>query len=344
VSFRRLPWLLLPLACASLASGCEWIFIANVIASDDDFEDDFCLEEGCGCDAPCGAVASVTSGGGAPTVDITVADFPPVGPSGIVTVRAQSQSGVSRAEGHFKQTSSKSFVSGGTVQFFGTDLGEGMGTFTVDVFANDGARTTRFVDSLLVDLSPPQAFLEEELVVRTSGGALSFYIGDAWVLSGWTLDIAGVTESETFPPGYPSTLGVEWDYSYVSVPLPSLPAGRVDGTLGVLDAAGNSKTYDIVLEVDGLAPTVSIAAPLEGAAITGAFDISVQAVDDLPYPTEIELFVAGTSITKVAGPSLELTLDAVDFPVGATEITAIATDLAGNESLIATRAITIAHP
>lgn len=347
MSWRRLPWLLLPVACASLATGCEWIFIANVIAADDDeYYDDFCGDccGECGCDGPCG-VASVTTGGGAPSVELTVADFPPIGPDGMVTVRASSPSGLNRAEARFQRTSSKSFSAGTTVQFFGGDLGEGMGTFSVDVFANDSARTTRFIDRLLVDLTPPQAFLDEEqLVVRPAGGEISFYIGDAWVLGGWSLTIADVVESETFPEGYPSTLGAEWDYSYVNVPLPSLPVGRVDGTLQVFDAAGNTKAYDVVLEVDGLAPTVSFTSPLEGAAITGSFDVSVQAVDDLPHPTQIELFVAGTSITKVPGPSLELTLDALDFPAGAIDITAIATDLAGNESLVATRAVTITHP
>lgn len=346
MSWRRLSWLLLPVACASLASGCEWIFIANVIASDDDeYYDDFCGDCCECCDAECGpvGVSASTGSAGAPTVELTVADFPPVGPQGSVKVRASGPSGIDRAEARFQKTVSKSLGSG-LVDFFGSELGEGMGTFSVDVFGNDGARTTRFIDRLLVDLTAPQAFLDEQLVVRTSGGELSFYIGDAWVLGGWSLEIGGATEGEIFPEGYPSTLGSEWDYSYVNVPLPSLPAGRVEGVLEVFDAAGNSKSYDVALDVDGLAPTVSFAAPAVGASVTGPFDVSVQAVDDLPHPTEIELFVGGTSVTKVPGPLLEITLDAADFPNGATDLTAIATDLAGNESLVATRAITIAHP
>lgn len=169
-------------------------------------------------------------------------------------------------------------------------------------------------------------------------------MGDAWVLSGWELKTGEVNAHETFPEGYPSTLGKEWDYSYVKVPLPALPVGEQVAKLKVMDAAGNSANYDVVIHVDGLAPTANFLAPSEGAVVSGQVDIAVEALDELPFPTRVEIFVAGTSLSAAPGPKLALSVNTADYPNGPTELTAIATDAAGNESVVAARTITIANP
>jgi hypothetical protein len=260
---------------------------------------------------------------------IDVADFPPVGPSASVTVHAEAEAGLASL--------SYQFARGGTVWIYGTTgsvvltggmLGEGFGTLFVDVYDSRGgwARTT--VESLLVDLSPPEIYFGA--TVLPPGGTLDAWVGDAWVLGSAELSVGDRTVVEDFPDVYPGTFGTAWDYALVRFPLEGLPEGEQRVVLTARDAAGNVATQGVDLVVDGTPPAVEIASPEPGASVAGFFPVDVHAEDDRGGEVWIDLRLAGGLVASAPGPDLRIEIDASDFVPGTIDLEAIACDEAGN--------------
>lgn len=341
-AFRRSTVVSLLAIATSLGSaGCEWILLGVALDDGDDCDEFDCCEEDCFTDPP--PPEPVLP----PTLAIGIADWPPIGPTGVVTITASSSQGLARAELAFKNDYVATFTgasaNGSTATATGLNLGEGFGRLDVAVYALDGSYTQGAVDDLLVDLGPPEAYFDQT-VLPASGDRLSFWMADAWVVAGCELTIGDVILTEELEPGYPSTLGVEWDFSLVSFPVEELPVGNHAAQLRVWDAAGNEVLLDAPITIDGLPPEVDILEPAEGETVSDTFTVSASASDDMPFPVSIELRVGGALVATGTAPQATFNLSAIDFPAGENEITAIAIDEAGNSSAISTRTIIIGSP
>ena len=162
-SRKKLLWpLLLAASTASASSGCE---IALIVAATTD-DDDECFDP-CECWGECDPAPEPTPS--PPTVTISIPDWPPLGPDGEVTVEAATtNTTLSRATFWFREQHEESFSGGttGTVRASGADLGEGLGTLTVEVRTAGGAWTKKEVTDLLVDLSAPTAYVDDTVLRR----------------------------------------------------------------------------------------------------------------------------------------------------------------------------------
>lgn len=345
---RRLFWPLLFAGTTALASsGCEIALIVAATADDDDGE----CWDACDCYGECWTDDGVTPPptSTAPTINIDLPDWPPLGSDGEVQVDASVTEGsLVDAEFFFRNSVRKSFGSSATgatatVSAFGDELGEGYGTLAVEVNVSTGAGARKEVTNMLVDLTAPAAYTDDT-ILPAQNAELYFWIADAWVVSGYELVVGGEVFTETLEPGYPSTLGVDWDYSLVSIPVESFPVGVHNGDLRVFDAAGNEATFEFPLTIDGLAPDASVDQPTDGATVSGTFPVTVTGADDLPGAVSLEIRVGGALVATGLGPSATVVLDANEFPAGLIDISALAVDEAGNQSAPSVRTITIVHP
>lgn len=318
---------------ATFSTGCEWVLL-GVAVSDDDTE---CLD--CSCDNTC--VPTTPDPADPPTVDILIADWPPIGPDGIVTVEASSDDGLSGAFFSFRNAINQP-MSGlkDSATANGSDLGEGLGSLSVTVTSSQLAQTRRQVDGLLVDLTPPTVYVDKT-TLPAEGGVFEYWMADAWVVSGSELDVDGTVRTTQLDAGYPDTLGTDWDFSLVAIPTSELPPGSFNATIRVWDAAGNEATFDVPLTIDGVPPVAEILSPAEGETVSGVFQVSAAASDDLAATTEVEFWAGGALVATGTGPSAFVTLDASEFPLGPLEITVYAVDRAGNRSAAASHQIVI---
>lgn len=269
----------------------------------------------------------------APEVSIQIADWPPLGPTTTLNVHAYSPNGIDSAQLSFRNEVTL-LGSGATATTFtpsGLDLGEGLGRLGATVTGRDTAWTTQYVDDLLVDLTPPVAVLGPT-TLPSSGASFDFWMGDAWVVSSAQLEFGGRVLEEVLEEGYPDTLGVEWDYSLVRIPVEELPVTTELAIIRVRDAAGNESTTEFTLSIDGTAPTVSFSEPEADAIVSGVFQVVVESFDQQPGPIVIEVSAGGSPIATAVGPEAVLFIDSAELPEGPLALTAVARDEAGNVS------------
>lgn len=272
-----------------------------------------------------------------PSIDtIQIQDWPPLGPDDPVRVSVTDDVELASIEFRFRNTATR-FVSGtaASITVYGSDLGEGYGDLTIVALDDDRGSATRWVEDLLVDLSPPKITLGKT-VLPAHEGELEFWVADAWVLGRVHLSVGGKTFEHEFEPGYPSTIGEAWDYSLVSFPTSQLPQGSHVAELTAFDAAGNRTSHEFDLTIDGVAPELSIVSPLPQTIVSGLFDVELLAVDDGGGPVWVELLLGGTTVATGVGPALTVELDASEFAPGPLELGAVALDEAGNESELVT--------
>jgi hypothetical protein len=265
---------------------------------------------------------------------VTIADWPPIGKtSGVQASVSDPDSNLSTVELSFKNKVTRA-VSGGsaTVSATGSELGEGFGTLTLTARDTTTAFARRTVLDLLVDLTPPEITLGQTVVAAS--GSLELWVGDAWILGKVELEFGGELLTHAFEPGYPSTVGNTWDYSLVKFPMAELPAVEDEATIKAVDAAGNSVSETFTLVIDGAPPLVAITSPAEGATASGKLSVTISASDAGDGPVWIELSLGGTPVANGTGPSATLSIDTTEFAPGPTQLTAIATDRAGNQSTI----------
>lgn len=323
------------------ASGCRYALLASVMAA-----------------AGCSSSNSDQSGWRAtepappppppvpPTIDeLVLPTWPPLGPTGKVTVGLSDDEGLSRITATFKDVTRRS-VSGtkGTVSFTSTELGEGMGTLTLVACDARSACRSRQVSDLLVDLTPPDIDLERAVVSSLMDGIdgqVAVWVTDGWVLGSVDFTFAGKTVRHDFPKAYPSTLGTSPDVSRIAFPAKGFPSGSGSATIIARDAAGNEQTKSVTLRIDGTRPVVALAEPLPGAVVSGQLTVRVTATDESGIAPTVDIWVGGARVLTGVPASTPLVVDTSTLPPGSTEVRAVATDEAGNESVAARAMIEI---
>jgi hypothetical protein len=277
-----------------------------------------------------------------PQVTVEIADWPPPGPETPITIALFDDSGLAEVDLQFKN--SLTFEASGVrdeIVVTGQELGEGLGYLNISAFDARGARTESYVADLLIDLSPPEITLGDTVVRHADDSDVEIWVADAWILGSVELTVGEVTVTHDFEDGYPSTLGESWDHSLVQFSSTAFPEGTSPAVVTLYDAAGNVAETELELTLDGHAPLVAITSPAPATVVTGAFDVTVDASDEGGGPVWIELRVEGTPVATAVGPTATVQLDAADLTPGDVELQAVATDLAGNESLIAAVPITV---
>lgn len=279
-----------------------------------------------------------------PNVDsIALPDYPPIGPSTLVSATVSAPAGLSGVTMSFKNQV-QLFASGSkaTVTTTGAALGEGFGTLTVVARDLRFGTATRHRTGVLIDLTPPKVELgATELPAK--GAFLEVWVADAFVVGRAELTAGGLTFEQKLEPGYPATVGKSWDYVLMQFPVEDLPIGTSTATLTSWDAAGNaSEPHSFQLVIDPSPPKVAFVAPVSGATLSGAFDVTITASDPEGGPVWIDLFVGNTPVADLGQASTKIVLDAADFAAGPATLTAVARDRAGNVSLPAKADVTFA--
>ena len=278
----------------------------------------------------------------APTIDVVIPDWPPPGPDSLITIEISDEGFIDHVDVEFRNE--LTFFPGGSfarIDVAAVELGEGLGDLWIGATDDQGAQQISKVDGLLIDLSPPEITLGETVVRYAEDSEFEIWVADAWVLGHVELTVGEVTLTHNFDDGYPSTLGESWDYSLVQFASQSFPEGTDDGLITLYDAAGNSTETQFELTLDGQAPTVAITSPAPATIVSDLFDVVVDASDVGGGPTWIELRVEGTPVATAVGPTATIQLDAADLTSGAVDLEAVATDQAGNVSVLATVPITV---
>jgi len=123
-------------------------------------------------------------------------------------------------------------------------------------------------------------------------------------------------------------------------------AGAVVGGPYTLTASGGgvmgTATIAIVDHADTTPPSVAITSPVDGSAIDGATTVTVDAQDDVGVAS-VAYSAGGQQLVVTASP-WSVTWDPSSLPEGTYTITAVATDLAGNQSAPATVTVTFGSP
>jgi len=272
---------------------------------------------------------------------ITIADWPPFGPSSRLRVRCTDDVALRTIGATFKNRPSRTVNAVEVVSTFtGPELGEGQGELRITCCDAGSACAERRVMGFLVDLTPP-VIEEERLVARPTSdgfdGDIAVWVRDAWVLGSVELSFGGKTLRHDFPQAYPSTLGLDWDVSRVTFAAKDLPSGSGSAIVTARDAAGNETRRELFVRIDATPPEVALLSPTAGTlASGGSFVVRAEASDaDNPTPPAIALWVGGTRIAELAGPVAEIEVDTSNLPPGPTEVRAVARDDAGNESVAA---------
>jgi hypothetical protein len=279
-----------------------------------------------------------------PTFDaLVIPTWPPLGPNGKIEVRLSDDEGLARITATFKDVARKT-VGGktGVVSFTGSELGEGSGTLTLIACDARSACRERWVSDLLVDLTPPDIELERPVVsslVDGVDGQVAVWVTDGWVLGSVELTFAGKVVRRDFPAAYPSTLGTARDVSRVAFPASAFPDGTGAAVIVARDAAGNERTQSVTLRIDGTRPIVTLLEPQPGTQVRGALTVRAAATDDSGVAPTIDLWVGGARVLTGAPATTTLVVDTSTLPPGSTEVRAVATDEAGNESVAARAAI-----
>jgi hypothetical protein len=270
-------------------------------------------------------------------VNINIAEWPPLGANSEIQVEVRDvDSNLSTLELTFRERITFSAAGTGSNEIAtinGWQLGEGLGTLTLVAEDTFGATATRWVENLLVDLSPPEITLGETIL--PGDGFVEAWIADAWVIGSATLRVGDVLLEHDFEDGYPSTLGEEWDYSLVKFDTSQLPEGHSEATMTAYDAAGNSTDTSFTLTIDSIPPDVQITSPAANTTVSGPFQVNLSATDPGDGPVWIEVSIGGTPAASAVGPSAIVALNADELTPGPVNLEAVAIDQAGNRSSIA---------
>lgn len=278
----------------------------------------------------------------APHIEVQVPYWPPLGPDSALTVTVSDDSGLDFVQVSF----------GYDLLFFpfglsediivrADELGEGLGNLEVIAVDVHGQRQDAIVNGVLVDLTPPEITLGDVIVRHGEGSVVELWATDAWVLGHVELAVGETVSTYDFEDAYPSTLGESWHYQLVQFPSQDFAQGTHDAVVTLFDGAGNSTQTMFALTLDGEVPTVAITSPEPDAVVSGLFEVALTAADDGTGPVAIELRVNGIPVATAVGPTATVQLDAATLTPGPAELTAVATDQAGNESTVATVPITV---
>ncbi len=111
--------------------------------------------------------------------------------------------------------------------------------------------------------------------------------------------------------------------------------GRVDASAAVIAAAGT-------VAVDTQAPTVSIAAPLGSASVSGLTTVDASASDNVGV-TKVVLQVNGSTVATDTASPFQFSWDTTALANGAASLVAVAYDAAGNSKVSASVSVNVAN-
>lgn len=95
--------------------------------------------------------------------------------------------------------------------------------------------------------------------------------------------------------------------------------------------------------VDTTPPTVSITAPTAGTMVSGMFNVTAMANDNVAV-SRVEFYVGAAKVGERTSPPWVYALDAQNYSVGPQQLTARATDSSGNATTSSPVSITVVHP
>ena len=277
-----------------------------------------------------------------PTIhSLNLPDWPPLGPESSLSVTVSDVESV-RLEFQFAKYTERLLAAGtSTTEVTGIELGEGLGDLSITAVNSSGGRAGVDVNDLLIDLSEPEITLGATALRHGVDSMFEFWVSDAWVLGEVELTVGDLTVKHDFEDGYPSTLGVEYDYSLVQFPTTAFQAGKQSAEIRVVDAAGNATVNFFELTLDGQAPDVDLLSPTQGTVIDGPFSVVATAVDDMEGQIWIEASINGTPVGNAPGPEALIQVDPSEFTTGPAELAVVAYDEVGNRSEPVTIGITI---
>lgn len=176
-----------------------------------------------------------------------------------------------------------------------------------------------------VDSAPPSVSIS-----APAGG--SFVGGASVTISALASDVSGVASVEFLVGGVSVGTDTTAPYS-IAWNATTAAEGPASITARARDNAGNTGTSPAVaVTVDNTLPTVSLTAPVDGAAVAGAVTITASAAD--ANGVRVEFLVNGQVVmTDSTAPTYNMTWDSTTTPSGPVTIGARAVDAAGNIAL-----------
>jgi hypothetical protein len=140
---------------------------------------------------------------------------------------------------------------------------------------------------------------------------------------------SGVAQVEFFVDG--SSIGVDTTAPYaVTWDSTTVGDGSHEITATATDNVGLTGSDAVNVTVDNTDPTVSITSPTEGETVSGTIDVTADASDATSGVTQVEFFVDGSSIGVDTSEPYAVSWDTTTVSNGSHELTAVATDGAGN--------------
>jgi predicted transglutaminase-like cysteine proteinase len=121
-----------------------------------------------------------------------------------------------------------------------------------------------------------------------------------------------------------------------------LPASATVNAMASELGLGNSSIATQSFTADNTPPSVAIAAPTNAQTVSGTFTLSASATDDTGI-ANVQFIVDGITLGKVTGSPYTLTFQTTTLANGSHQVTAIATDLAGNSANSAPVTFSIAN-
>ncbi|WP_244344785.1 Ig-like domain-containing protein [Thermus thermophilus] len=121
----------------------------------------------------------------------------------------------------------------------------------------------------------------------------------------------------------------------------TLPEGTVALRVVAEDLAGNTQEATVPVKVDRTPPTVVWKAPADGAVVSGAVALEVEATDNVGV-AKVEFFAGSTKLGEATSAPFTFNWNTLGYPDGPVTLKARAVDAAGNAAE-ATLTVTVAN-
>ncbi len=203
-----------------------------------------------------------------------------------------------------------------------------------DAAGNNSAQTSAVAVSTLADTTAPS--------VPTNLSATA--VSSTQVNLSWTAstDNVGVTGYKIYRGG--SLLATPAATSYQNT---GLTAGTsYSYTVSAVDAAGNESAQSTAAQAtttapDTTGPTVSVSAPTNGATVSGTIAFSANASDSGSGVHDVQFYVDGTAVNDDTSSPYSYQWNTTSVANGSHQLSAVATDNAGNMTVSAAVTVTV---
>lgn len=239
----------------------------------------------------------------------------------LVTVHVDDLSATSVALGG----ATYALARGGGVLQAALPLQAGQNVLPITV-TDEVGRSTTVARTVIYDVTPPQV----SLLGPAAGAAVRGHVDLAIAASDALTGVARATVAIDGGAAVAMTAG---NGSWLStIDTRALADGAHTAGYSVTDAVGNTATLTSAFTVDNTAPTVSLTGLTAGAYVVGSATVTATAHDGGSGVAGVVLAVNGTTVARCATASCSGTVDTRALPDGPFQITATATDAAGNEA------------